>query len=221
METIEKKIYQIPLEKQHTIYKDKNGKILYGTTTVLNILAKPALYQWYYKMGKEGINPFKKKDTAGDIGTIAHALIMCHLKGWELDKSNLPPQNVSIAENCVISYFEWEKGKTIKPLLIEQELIDEVLGYGGTIDLYGEIDKELCLIDFKTSSGIYKDMWYQVAGYRNLLQKNKYQVDKVTILNIGKDENSDFAMKSLKNTDIQFEIFKNCLNTYKLQKEEK
>lgn len=210
-------IYRIETEKQHTVYKD-NDKTLPGVTTVLRVLAKEALYSWYYKMGVSGENPFKKKDTAADTGTIAHALLLCYLQGMELDTSNLIPANVSVAENCVISYLEWEKGKVIKPIMVEQSLIDTQLGYGGTIDLYADINGEKCLVDFKTSSGIYQDMSYQVAAYKSLLEVNNHKVDKVIILNIGKDENTNFAIKSFTNMDNEFEIFKNCLNIYRLQK---
>ena len=210
----EKRIYTIPTEKEHTIYKDANGNMLPGTTTVLSILAKPALYQWYFKMGKAGENPFKKKDNAADIGTIAHAFVMCHLKGWELDTSNLVPANVSTAENCVLSYYEWEKGQELKPILIESELVNGE--WGGTVDLYAELNGEPCLIDFKTSSGIYVDMSYQLAAYTQLLKDNGYPVSRAIILNIGKDENSDFQTKSWTNLDRELEIFRNCLNIYRL-----
>ena len=212
--------YQIPLTKQHTVYRDKNGNALAGVTTVLGVLAKPALYMWYYKEGKAGNDPFKKLSTAGDIGTIAHALIMCHLKGIELDKNNLVPESVSIAENCVLSYLEWEKNKSLKPILIEQSLADGELGYGGTVDLYAQIGDEKCLIDFKTSSGIYKDMAYQVAAYKHLLVVNNNPVDKVIILNIGKAENSDFATKTFTDMSNEFSVFCRCLEIYKLQKGE-
>ena len=41
---------------------------LIGTTTALGILAKPALYNWYYKMGKDGENPYAKKDKSDSHG---------------------------------------------------------------------------------------------------------------------------------------------------------
>ena len=208
--------YKIPLEKQHITYKDSEGNKLAGTTTVLGILAKPALYGWYYKMGKAGENPYAKKDAAANIGTIAHEMIMCHLRGWELDPSNLIPDAVSTAENCVLSYYEWEP-KDLEPILIEEPLISK-LGYGGTIDLYAKTNGQKWLIDFKTSSGIYQDMAYQVAAYRNLLIENGHPVDKTIILNIGKSEDDAFQVKTFNNMDKEFELFKHCLGIYKLQK---
>lgn len=208
--------YKIPLEKQHITYRDDNGNSLIGTTTALGILAKPALYGWYYKMGKNGENPFKKKDAAANVGTIAHAMIMCHLRNWELDVSNLIPEAVDTAMNCVLSYYEWEKNLNLKPILIEEPLISKI-GYGGTIDLYAKANGQLWLIDFKTSSGIYKEMHYQLAAYKNLLEENSKQVDKTIILNIGKKEDDAFQVKTFSNLDKEFEIFKHCLGIYKLQ----
>ena len=208
--------YKIPLEKEHITYKDKDGNKLVGTTTALGILAKPALYGWYFKMGKQGENPYKKKDAAANVGTIAHAMIMCHLRDWEIDTSNLIPEAVSIAENCVLSYYEWEKNLNLEPILIEEPLISK-LGYGGMIDLYAKANGQLWLIDFKTSSGIYKDMFYQVAAYKNLLEESNRVVDKTIILNIGKKEDDTFQVKTFNGLDDEFEIFKHCLGIYKLQ----
>lgn len=211
--------YKIPLEKEHITYKDSEGNKLAGTTTVLGILAKPALYGWYYKMGKAGDNPYKKKDAAANIGTIAHEMIMCHLKGWELDTSNLIPDAVSTAENCVISYYDWEPDD-LEPILIEEPLISK-LGYGGTIDLYAKIGNYNWLIDFKTSSGIYDEMLYQLASYKYLLIENGYSVDKAMILNIGKQEEDSFMIKTFNSLEDEYEIFKHCLEIYRLRHKNK
>ena len=215
------KRYKIPLEKEHITYKDSEGNKLIGTTTALGILAKPALYGWYYKMGKAGENPYKKKDAAANIGTIAHEMIMCHLRGWELDTSNLIPDAVSTAENCVLSYYEWEPDD-LKAILIEEALISK-MGYGGTIDSLITVKGQNILCDLKTSSGIYPDMAYQIAAYRNLLTENGYQVDKTIILNIGKSEDDAFQVKTYSDAEMEssFEIFKHCLGIYKIQKEAK
>ena len=211
--------YKIPLEKQHITYKDKANNKLVGTTTALGILAKPALYGWYYKMGKDGENPYAKKDKAANIGTIAHEMIMCHLRGWELDPSNLIPEAVSTAENCVLSYYEWEKNLNLVPILIEEPLISK-LGYGGTIDSLLSIDGNNVLCDIKTSSGIYPDMAYQLAAYRNLLIENGYYVDKTIILNIGKSEDDSFQIKTYSDVEMEnsFKIFKHCLSICKIQR---
>jgi len=203
------KKFKIPLEKQHVNYG------VPGTTTALGVLAKPALYGWYYKMGKNGENPFKKKDKAADIGTIAHAMIMCHLRGWELDTSNLIPDSVSTAENCVLSYYEWEKNISLEPILIEEPLTNKE--YGGTIDLYAKANGQLWLIDFKTSGGIYTDMFYQLAAYKNLLEENGHQVDRAIILNIGKGEDDNFQVKTFKDLSMELEVFKHCLGIYNIQ----
>jgi len=212
-------LYTIQNTRQHTVYKDSKGNKLVGTTTALGILAKPALYRWYFEQGKSGEDPFRVKDIAADIGTIAHALIMCNLHGWELDRSNLVPENISRAENSVISYLEWEKGKKIQPVIIESQLVDESLGYGGTVDLYADIDSEKVLVDFKTGKGIWPEMHYQVAAYWNLLEINGHMVDKAVILNIPKDETTDFQTKTFTDMTREFKIFRHCLAIYKLQKE--
>ena len=213
-----KTLYTIPKTKQHTIYKDSLGKRVPGASTIAKMLDKPKLYNWYYECGIKGDDPNAKRDNAGDIGTIAHAMIMCHLKGWELDKSNLVPENISIAENCVLSYFEWEKGRIIEPICIEGIFVEDNLKYGGTVDLYAKLDGVPTLIDFKTGKGIFDEHEYQCAGYRNLLEVNGHPVERVIILNIPKGEGMSFQTKPFTDMSVQFDIFKHMLAIYGLKK---
>lgn len=67
--------------KIHTVYKTADGKRVPSVTTILGILNKPALLDWAWRMGCEGQDYKAVRDNAGDIGTLAHYLILCHLKG--------------------------------------------------------------------------------------------------------------------------------------------
>jgi len=176
----------------HTVYRLANGTRVPSVTTVLGVLAKPALIHWAWECGCQGEDYRKVRGAAAQVGTIAHYLIMCHLKGIEPELGEYAPEDVSLAENCVLSYFEWEKGHSMEPVLVEQPLVHEQMEYGGTIDCLAMLDGSLTLIDFKTGKAIYREMVYQLAAYMRLLEENGYKPEAARILRIGRTEDENF-----------------------------
>lgn len=207
--------------KAHIRYKNKDGKIVPGVTTPLYVLAKPALIHWAWKLGIQGEDYKKYTDKMADIGTLAHYLIMCHLTKKEPDTSEYSKDDIDKAENCVLSFYEWEKNHPVEPILVEEPLVSEEYQYGGTIDLLAKINGDLVLIDFKTGKAIYSDMLYQVAAYKHLVIEAGYKLKKSMILRIGRDESEGFDDKEMSDLSVQWEIFKACLNIYNLKKREK
>jgi hypothetical protein len=204
--------------KAHTIYKCKDGKRVPGATTVLGILGKPALIHWAWDLGMQKINYRTYRDDKADIGTLAHNMVMCYLKGIECDTSDYTPKQVDLAENSFLKYLDWEKGHDVKPILVEEPLVSEVYRYGGTMDNFCLLDGVPTLIDLKTAKGIYDEMFYQLAAYRALLEEHGYAVDQAKILRIGRDENEGFEERSVYDLTDHFEIFKACLLIYNTKK---
>jgi len=202
----------------HIRYKNSEGNIVPGVTTVLSILNKPALVKWANNLGLQGIDSSKYRDKMADIGTLAHYLILCHLKKEKPDTSEYSPENIDKAENCLLSYLEWTKGHKIEPIIVEKPLVSEKFGYGGTVDCYCKMNGDFCLIDFKTGKGIYEEYIYHLAAYKQLLIDSGYQVDNVRILRIGRTENEGFEEKVVKDTEKEWEIFFHCLGIYELKK---
>ena len=197
-----------------------HGMIMSHLTGVLNaVLAKPALLDWAYNCGLQDIDYRTVRDQAGGIGTIAHGMIMSHLTGREFDKSDYSEKDISAAENSLIKYWDWEKGKSVKPVLAETPLVSELYQYGGTIDYLAEINGEITLIDFKTGKGIYPEMFYQVAAYSQLLLENGHLVKDARILRIGRDEQEGFEERAIGNLGKYLELYLHALAIYKLQKE--
>jgi len=190
--------YKIDLDKAHASYYLKDGSQAIGTTTLLQKVHRYSygLVIWGFNEGKAGNDINKKKEKAADIGTITHAMIMCHFAGWDLDTSNLIPDNVGIAESAFLSFLEWLGSREIEPIEVEKELVSEVWGYGGTPDLIGVEDGELCLYDFKSGTGIYDDHYWQVCGaYVPLAIENGFAIKKAKLIHIPKDDNLDFGEK--------------------------
>ena len=204
--------------KVHTVYKNKNGIKVPGVTTVLNLLAKPALIHWSWQCGVDGIDYRKKRDSAGDIGTLAHYLIECDIKGIKPDLSEYSPANLEKAENAYLSWLEWKKnfGK-IKTIASEKQLVCN--DFGGTLDWIIEQDNYI-LIDFKTSKAIYFEMPCQLAAYKYLWNINNpdKKIKTCYILRIGK-EDGEFEQRKYTNLDKEEAFFLNLVKVYRLKKE--
>tara|TARA_Y100000310_G_scaffold305644_1_gene346035 strand:- start:221 stop:859 length:639 start_codon:yes stop_codon:yes gene_type:complete len=211
----------MPQTKAHTRYYSKEGDGLPGVTTILNILNKPALVKWANNLGLQGIDSTKYRDKLANIGTITHLMILGYLAKSGLDLSEFSQQDISTAENCMLSFYEWEKSHVLLPIILETPLSSDIYGYGGTPDFIGEINGRLELMDFKTGTGIYNESLYQLAAYRQLAKEQGHNVEHARILRIGRDANEGFEEKLISRFNNEFQVFSHCLSIYNLQKEMK
>jgi len=205
--------------KAHTQYYLNTGDGVPGVTTVLNVLSKPALVKWANNLGLKGIDSTKYKDKMADIGTITHAMIMGYLTKTPQDFSEYSQQDIKTAENCMLSFYEWEKSHKLEPLIVEVPLVSDIYGYGGTPDFIGLVNGRLELIDFKTGNGIWPEYFYQMAAYRQLAKEHGHELKHARILRIGRDENEGFEERLTTKFDLEFKLFLNCLSIYNIQKE--
>jgi len=216
MPTIEK----VTRVKAHTVYKLRNGQRVPGVTTVLGVLNKPALVPWANKLGLQGIDTTKYVDKLAGIGTLAHYLVECHIKKIEPELEGFSPEEIDLAENSFLSFLEWEKNQKISYLDSEIILVSEQYKYGGTIDCYCSLNNQKTLLDFKTGKGIYEEMYYQLAAYRQLLEENGFQVDDCYILRIGRTEDEGFEYQKVdrKQLDKYWQIFYHARQIYELKR---
>jgi hypothetical protein len=206
------------VSKAHVRYKLSDGTTVPGATTITGLLNKPFLITWANRLGLEGIDSTKYRDAAAEIGTLAHQMIQDYLQGAETDFSNYTKEQISLAENAVLSFFEWEKGHKIEPIICEIPLVSELHRFGGTVDCYCMLDGEPTLLDFKTGKAIYDEYFVQLAGYKNLLEEHDHPVKSCHILRVGRDETEGFEDRTVTNVDTYFEIFKSLLNVYYAKK---
>jgi len=205
--------------KIHTVYKLSSGDRVPSVTTILNILAKPALLDWAWKMGCEGLDYKAVRDDAAGVGTLAHYLIMCHLKNIGPDTSEYSVDDIKRAENCLIKYWNWEKGHKIEPILVEIPLVSEEHRFGGTIDLFANVDGLPTLVDFKTGKAIYPEFFYQLSAYEQLVKEAGHTLKATRILRIGRDESEGFEERTIGELYKQWGIFLACKQIYELKKE--
>src|SRR3990167_1945992 len=103
------KIENVKGAKAHTRYVLPDGTQVPGVTTVLGVLNKPALIKWANNLGLVGVDSSKYVDALAEVGTIAHYLILCHLRNEKPVLEDYAPSQVDKAENSLLSFLEWEK----------------------------------------------------------------------------------------------------------------
>lgn len=205
--------------KAHIRYKDKDGKIVPGVTTVLGVINKPALVKWANNLGLQGIDSSAYVDETAKIGTLAHEMIQAHLGGDAVDFGAYSKDQISTAENSLLSYYEWERrlGRKIETIHIELPLVSEEYKVGGTIDWYGKIGDDYWLIDIKTAKGLFPEHTMQVSAYYKMLIENGYKVDGVRLLRVGRSEDEGFDDHVISETRLTegWEVFKCALDLYR------
>lgn len=205
--------------RAHVRYKTSDGKVVPGATTITGLLNKPYLVKWANNLGLEGIDSSTYTDEAAKTGTLAHAMIQADLQGETLDLSQYSPVQVDLAENAVLSWFEWKKRHDITPVHCEVPFVSDRMKYGGTVDCYCMLDGKSVLLDFKTGKAIYEEYFVQLAAYAELLREAGLPVDECRILRVGRDATEGFEERSVSDTRKWFEIFRSLLNVYYLKKE--
>ncbi len=206
-------------QKVHTIYKNSKGIRVPGVTTILSVLNKPALIHWAWNLGIEGIDYKKFVDDKAAIGTLAHDMALCHVKGQESDTSEYSKAQIDLAETCFLKYLDWESQHTMEPVVTEEALVSEKYQYGGTADNYCILDGIPTLVDYKTGKAIYPEMFFQLAAYVNLLKENNYPVERAMILRMGRNEMEGFEVKEMSDLKKEWQVFQNCAKIYTLKKQ--
>jgi len=209
--------------KQHTIYKLKDGTRVPGVTTITGMEAKPHLIPWANRLGLEGIKTTEYVDHLAEIGTLAHQMVADHLRGKVTDTSGYTGEQIDKAENSFLSYLEWEKGKTIEPILIEEPLVSEKYQYGGQIDSLLKVNGTIGLHDLKTGKAIYDDWFTQLIAYTYILYENGYVENwanlPAIILRIGRDETEGFEVGYGHHHELLFKKFLILRDLYQVNKE--
>ena len=182
--------------RQHQQYFNAKGVRLPGVTTLVGLIDKPFLAPAANKLGLQGIDSVKHWAELAIIGRCVHEMIFCNLANLKLDLKDYTTRQIGQAENAFGKFREWKKRHTIDAIMLEEPLVSEKFQFGGTMDIYAKVDRRyLELIDAKSGSGIWPDMWLQMAGYSLLLEESGFRVDRRRILNIGRDKTEDFAQE--------------------------
>lgn len=187
-------------EKQHRYEWD--GKLVPGVTSILRRLNKPALISWAANMAAEHIREHgdydgdsqgwfvseacleaariahaTKRDNAADVGKAVHK----YAEGVLLGGPAIAEVPDDPAIRAGVTAFEaWLAEHTLEPMGLERRVLSKKFYYAGTTDFYGRIDGNLAVLDFKTSTAIYNEMWLQTAAYELALQEELQTTEPIT-----------------------------------------
>ena len=175
-----------------------NGKLATGVTTILGVIAKPALISWASRMAsnyvlnnlkdlndlervcEEAKNAHRsKRDKAGNTGKATHE----KCENWirvrflklppneTIEYDKLSEEEKKIADIMIDNFKDWATKNKVKFLASEKRLYNEELFIAGTVDALCEIGGKKYVLDIKTSSSIFDRVpMAQCAGYRLMLE---------------------------------------------------
>lgn len=202
-------------EEKHVHMLD--GKKIKGCTTILDVIAKPALIGWaagqvveYIKTNCKEIDQFvyevtdedlknakvahrKKKEKAADWGTIVHKAIEMWMKMGVIPTSVTAKGGsfILLEEHLVAvnNFVTWATENKVEFLVSEKGIYSEEWQIGGIVDFVCKIDGKTFVGDVKTSSGIYESYFLQTSAYaKMLMEMGLYnQFEGMIIVNCKKD----------------------------------
>jgi len=223
-----------------------DGKPATGVTTIISVLAKPALIGWAARMATEYMENIirkgehdltdetvlldvldgaknahnKKKEDAGTHGTDTHALVEEYIKATIRDGVVF-----DIAEDHDANLFfpvrkfaHWAIANVDHFLFAERQMYDTERFIAGTADFaYIGKDGKKYMADFKTSSGIYGiDYWLQVTAYRMLAEGEGDEPYDGATV-VRMGRDGSFEVQQLNEYLLYKEAFLACLMLYRLQ----
>lgn len=163
-------------------YLSPNGSYVPSVTTILEAFPKSAqFYQWLKEMGGDADTI---RDEAGRRGSVVHQLTERYDSGEEVSFLNEygKPAYKLLEWAMFERYIDFVNVHHPEVQMMEVHMIDDVLGYAGTIDRVIELNGKTVLMDIKTSNAVHDSYWLQLAAYHELLKCNGRFVDQVGIL---------------------------------------
>lgn len=171
----------------HTYYVNEDRKI--GVTTFLGILDKSrALVIWATELAREflieklevgekitkaliveaaALHELRKKEAA-DVGTQIHDWAERYIrhilkeKGYE-EMPEMPADPA--VQMGAVAFLTWAKEHKVKFLSSERVVYSKKHDFVGKMDIEAKIDGKLCLVDIKSSNGLYNTVRLQTAAY--------------------------------------------------------
>ena len=170
----------------HSTYINKEEVEVPSVTTIIKLLNKPFIAKWANNLGWKRQSYDKVLEESANRGTFVHEILHEYLfkEGKKFNLSN--PEVLNFLYENLNTFKEFEKDYDIKPIWGEKSFsLDK---FGGTVDLYCELDNKYTILDFKTSKRFYSSHFIQLGAYIQLLEANDYKVEQVAILRIREGE---------------------------------
>ncbi len=224
----------------HSYFLD--GKPMTGVTTILGVLAKPALIGWAAKMAVEHIRTYASKDEDGEYmlvdeellegarkahaqkrddaatkGTDLHAIVEAYVK--RCIEAGGKPQELIPDEADIEKFAIWAAQEKVTFLASERRMYSKDLFVAGTVDIVFEKDGKTYIGDVKTYAKIWDRVpFFQAAGYGFMFSETENKtIDGYCILRLSKDG----SFEALWGFDVEgdTEAFLACVTLYRRLKE--
>ncbi len=209
-------------DKVHQPYLKKDGTKVPSVTQIIgqNLgWGTNALLGWTRAKMKQGIDPIRLRDFAGEVGTIAHGLVEQELTGEIFNIYEYPAEALTIAKVALSAFQSFASTNELETEECEIPAVHEDLCYGGTIDWVGRMNGDRCLVDFKTSSNVYPSHIIQLAAYRELYA-HLYgeRLGIAYILHMNK-QTGNYQLHAITDFDKYWETFTHLLRLQELYQE--
>lgn len=160
----------------HSYYVD--GKRMIGVTTYIGIIDKSRpLVTWATELARDFLLEKKqriteddiykactlheeRKQEAADIGTKIHDWVERYIK-----KENPEMPEEKEVQIGVSAFLEWVETNKVKFISSERVVYSKKHGFVGKMDIEAKVNGKLCLIDIKSSNGLYNTYDLQTAAY--------------------------------------------------------
>ena len=212
-----------------------NGKTIYGCTSIVGVINKPALMYWAVNQAidnlagilKPGVSydevqiknmleeakkrHTKTKEAAADIGAMIHDWISKFLKAG-MEKKPLPklPVNPEM-KTAIQGFLKWAKENKVKFIHSERKIYSKKHGYAGTLDAEAKVNGKLAIIDFKTSNAFYPEYFLQTVAYQQAREEEEgKKYDGAYIIRFSKNKDNGQPLFEVKRSDN----FEGCLRTF-------
>lgn len=180
-----------------------DGKVYPSVTTVLAMIAKPALIGWAAKQGSYA-NYMKAKTGAAGIGTRAHKIIEDYFEA-EVPAVIFEPYEKDEVKRCIDGFLKWMDKVKFQMIHSEIKCYSHKYKCAGTADMVAIIDGYLTVPDWKTSSGIYDEHLFQTEAYATFLD----EMNETGLINLpGKIERKGVVRLGKKDASFNPHIFK-------------
>ena len=216
-----------------------NGIEYPSVTTITGILDKPALLGWAAKCAVEHIIEnmhiilnvaevhranevleaakkayVVKRNEAASHGTKTHSAIEASIQGLDPSRFLDTPESQAGFE----AFKSWESKNHIKWLESEVPVFCTSVGYAGRFDVIALVNGHRYLIDFKTSSGIWPEFYWQVCAYRQAYNEMYpiKPVDNLAILHLDKEAGTPTFKPVEKDIDRMTVLFNSLVSVYYL-----
>jgi len=196
-------------------------------TSILSILRKPGLENWYKTNSAEFCNAESEKGKT--IGTLIHKVIQNHIEKEKIEFETEYPDEVN---NALKSFFKFKKEHPEFELKkAELSIVNEKYRYCGHLDCLAKEKNKPVILDYKTGKAkendspiIYPESIYQISAYVKAYNNInlKGNVDRAYILSLAKDKIAYGLLLISKEVldEVFNEVFLPCLKIWQYQNAE-